>query len=148
MIAKSNLTNKRPAQELVMTRIFEVPRSRVFEAWIDQKRVAQWWGPKGFTNPLYELDSRPGGAICIDMTGPDSVVYPMKGVFREITEPERLVLTTSAFEDERGTPLLVVLNAVTFAECEVGTKITLQAVVVKSAPKAAAALDGMEEGRI
>ncbi len=45
-----------------------------------------------------------------------------------------------------GNPQLEVLNTVTFAELSGKTKLTLQAVVVKSAPEVAAALDGLEEG--
>lgn len=137
---------KERQRELIITRVFDAPRDLVFKAWTDPRHVAQWWGPKGFTNPVCELDVRPGGAIRIDMRGPDGVVYPMKGVFHQIVEPERLVLTTSAFEDEAGNPRLEVLNTVTFAEHEGKTKLTLHAVVVKSTPEVAAALDGMEEG--
>ena len=137
---------KERQRELVITRVFDAPRDLVYKAWTDPQHVAQWWGPKGFTNPVCELDVRPGGAIRIDMRGPDGVVYPMKGVFHQIVEPERLVLTTSAFEDEAGNPRLEVLNTVTFAEHDGKTKLTLHAVVVKSTPEVAAALDGMEEG--
>ena len=146
MTAVNNLNMETPERVLVITRIFDAPRELVFKAWTDPKRLAQWWGPKGFTNPICELDVRPGGAIRIDMTGPDGVVYPTKGVFHEIVEPERLVITTSAFEDEDGNPQLEVLNTVTFTEHNGKTKLTLRAVVVKSAPAVAAALAGMEEG--
>ncbi len=131
---------------LVITRVFDAPRELVFKAWTDPKHVAQWWGPKGFTNPVCELDVRPGGAIRIDMRGPDGVLYPMKGVFHEIVEPARLVVTTSALEDEEGNPQLEVLTTVTFAEHNGKTKLTLQAVVVTAAPAAAGALAGMEQG--
>jgi uncharacterized protein YndB with AHSA1/START domain len=73
-------------------------------------------GAKGFTNPVCELDVRPGGGIRIDMRGPDGVVYPMDGVFHGIVEPERLVFTSRAFEKESGKTLIVVHNTVTFAE--------------------------------
>ena len=136
-----------PAErELVITRIFDAPRELVWKAWTDPKRLARWWGPNGFTNPVCELDVRPGGAIRIDMTGPDGVLYPIRGVFHEIVEPERLVFTTSAFEDGEGNPQLEVLNTVIFAELGGKTKLALKAVVVKSAPEVAGALAGMEEG--
>ncbi len=137
-----------PAQKqaLVITRVFDAPRDLVFKAWTDPQYVAQWWGPKGFTNPVCELDVRPGGAIRIDMRAPDGVTYPMKGVFHEIVAPERLVFTSSALEDDEGNPQLEVLTTVTFAEHNGKTKLTLEAVVVKATPAAAAALDGMELG--
>ncbi len=147
MATRGSSPAQKPAEPvLVITRVFDAPRELVFKAWTDPKRVAQWWGPKGFTNPVCELDVRPGGAIRIDMRGPDGVLYPMKGVFHEIVEPERLVVTTSALEDEEGNPQLEVLTTVTFAEHNGKTKLTLQAVVVKAAPAAAGALSGMELG--
>lgn len=133
-------------KEVTITRIFDAPPELVFKAWTDPTLVAQWWGPKGFTNAVCEFNVLPGGSIRIDMRGPDGVVYPMKGIFHEIVKPERIVLTTSAFEDKEGNPLLEVLNTVTFAEQDGKTKLTLHAVVVKSGPEVAPALDGMEDG--
>ena len=70
----------------------------------------------------------------------------MKGVFHEIVEPERLVLTTGAFEDEAGTPRLQVLIPVTYADHHGKTTPTLRAAVVRPTPRVASALAGMEEG--
>jgi uncharacterized protein YndB with AHSA1/START domain len=133
-------------RELVITRVFDAPRELVFKAWIDPGQVAQWWGLKGFTNAIYDWDARPGGAIRSDMIGPNGDVYPMKGVFREIAEPERLVFTTSAIEDEKGNPGLENLNTVTFAEHNGKTTLTLHVIVIKVTPGAARALAGMEQG--
>ncbi|HYP39949.1 MAG TPA: SRPBCC domain-containing protein [Chloroflexia bacterium] len=131
---------------LTLERIIDAPRELVFRAWTDPKQVAQWWGPRHFTNPVCELDVRPGGAILIHMTGPDGTVYPMTGTFDEIVDSERLVMTTSAFEDEEGNPQLEDITTVTFAEHEGKTKLTVHAVVTKAAPAAEGALAGMEEG--
>lgn len=133
-------------RELVITRILDAPRSLVFKAWTKPEHVAQWWSPKGFTNPICELDVRPGGAIRIDMRSPDGTVYTMRGVFHEIDEPARLVFTSSALEDEAGVPGLEVRNTVTFTEVDGKTKITMHAVVLKVVPTAAGALAGMEAG--
>ena len=81
------------ARELVITRVFDAPLSFAFRVWTSPKHVAQWWGPHGFTNPVCELDARPGSAIRIHMCGPDGTVYPMTGVYQEVVEPERLVFT-------------------------------------------------------
>ena len=142
-----SLTNAATGQqELVLTRIFDAPRELVFKAWTDPARMAQWWGPKYFTNPVCELDVRPGGAILIHMQGPDGVVYPMSGVFHEIVEPERLVFTSRALEDEAGNALLEVTTIATFEEHTGKTKLTVREVVVKAEPGAEGALAGMEEG--
>jgi uncharacterized protein YndB with AHSA1/START domain len=137
-------------QELVLTRILGAPRGLVFKVWTDAKQVARWWGPRGFSNPVCEWEPRPGGLIRIDMRGPNGNIYPMKGVFHEIVEPERLVFTSTAMEDEHGKPLLEILNAITFEDFNGLTKLTLHAVLVtkdfKITPQVAAALAGMEQG--
>ncbi|HEX9990599.1 MAG TPA: SRPBCC domain-containing protein [Chloroflexia bacterium] len=133
-------------QTLTLERIIDAPRELVFRAWTDPKQVAQWWGPKYFTNPVCELDARPGGAILIHMAGPDGVVYPTKGTFDEIVEPERLVMTISAIGDEDGNFQLEDITTVTFAEHEGKTKLTVHAVVTRATPAAEGALAGMEQG--
>lgn len=145
MSARKNPVKQSGEQTLVIRRVLGAPRSRVFTAWTDPKQVAQWWGPHGFTNPVCELDVRPGGAIRIDMRGPDGTVYPMTGVYREIVEPERLVFTSAA-RDGAGKPLFEVLNTLTFAEQGGKTTLALQARVVKATPEAAPYLAGMEAG--
>jgi uncharacterized protein YndB with AHSA1/START domain len=104
-------------REITITRTFNAPRALVFKAWTDGKALAQWWGPKGFTNPVCEIDARVGGAIRIHMRSPDGSVYPMKGEFREIVAPERLVFTNIAI-DAAGNPIIEGLTTVTFAERE------------------------------
>jgi len=132
-------------RELVFTRVLSAPRSRVFTAWTDPKHVAPWWGPHGFTNPVCELDARPGGAIRIHTRGPDGTVYPMTGVYQEIVEPERFVFTSAAL-DKEGNPLFEVLNTVTFAEQGGKTTQTLRARAVKTTAEGAPYLEGMEAG--
>jgi len=144
MAAKSS-AQAEPDQQLTIERILDAPRELVFKAWTDPKHVEQWWGPKGFTTPVCELDLRPGGAILIHMRGPDGRVYPMTGVYQEVVEPERLVFTSSAL-DEEGHPLFEVLTTVTLAEQGAKTKQTLQARVLNRTAKAAPHLAGMEVG--
>jgi len=131
--------------ELITTRVFDAPRELVFQAWTDPERLARWWGPKGFTNPVCEVDVRPGGAIRIHMRAPDGTVYPMTGVFREVSEPEKLVFTSSAL-DQNGQPMFEILNTVTFAAEGDTTKLTVHARVTNPKPGAAQHLAGMEQG--
>ena len=51
-------TTTGPARELTLIRIFDAPRSLVFQAWTDPELLAKWWGPKTFTNPVCEFDAR------------------------------------------------------------------------------------------
>jgi uncharacterized protein YndB with AHSA1/START domain len=139
-------TASRQVGELLLTRVFHAPRGRVFRAWTDPGRLAQWWGPKGFSSPECELDPRPGGAIRILMRGPDGTEVPVAGVFREVMEPEDLVFVSTAYEDARGYPRLEVLYTVTFAERNGDTTLTLDARILQAAPELAAAVAGMEQG--
>src|ERR1700733_4011477 len=125
-------------KELVLTRIFNAPRERVFKAFTDPKQLAKWWGPRGFTTPICEMDLRPDGFRRIVMRSPDGVDYPLTGTFREIVENERIVLTDSVAEhnpewhatvnknrpnDKGGLPDL--LWTLTFEDLNGQTKITI-----------------------
>jgi uncharacterized protein YndB with AHSA1/START domain len=132
-------------RELVITRIFDAPRGLVFKAWTDPEHLAQWWGPKGFTAPICEMEGRTGGALRILMRGPDGAEYPMTGVIREIVEPERLVFTSVAM-DEDGKRLLEGVTTVTFAEQGAKTKLTLHTRAVGLVADAARKLEGMDAG--
>jgi len=136
-------------REINLTRTYDAPRELVFRAFTDARLLAEWFGPNMFTNPVCEVDARPGGAILIHMRGPDGIGYPCRGLFKEISAPERLVFTTSAFEDQDGHAIVEILNTVTLSERNGKTELRLQAVVVKmvkSTPEIAAALDGWQEG--
>jgi uncharacterized protein YndB with AHSA1/START domain len=78
-------------REIVTTRVFDAPPELVWKAWTDPQHVAQWWGPRGFTNTIQEMDVRPGGVWRLVMHGPDGTDYPNKIVYIEVVEPERLV---------------------------------------------------------
>src|SRR5438445_727774 len=110
-------------RELVTTRVFDAPRDLVFKAWTDPKQMAQWFPPKDFTAPVCELDVRPGGAIRINMRGPDGSVFPGKGVFREVVPSERLVFTFEGEGPQHIPPL--VLMAVVFEAQGARTKLTI-----------------------
>lgn len=134
-----------PQRDFVVRRAFDAPRDLVFEAWTEPKHMKQWWGPRIFTNNVAEMDVRPGGAYRLVMRGGNGVEYPMTGVFREIVKPERLVFFSAAL-DEEGKPLFEGTNTVTFSEQGGKTTLTMVARVIKSTPKAARNLDGMEIG--
>ncbi|MGH7442213.1 MAG: SRPBCC domain-containing protein [bacterium] len=131
--------------ELVLSRTFNAKRALVFKAWLQPKQLAQWWAPDGFTNPVCELDPRPGGAILVHMKGPGDEVYPMKGSYVEIDAPNRLVFTTWA-EDEDGSLLLKNQAIVVFEDEGDKTRLTLHVRVTEAKSKANAMLDGMSIG--
>jgi len=80
------------AEALVLTRIFDAPPATVFRLWSDPARVKEWWHPKDFTTPVFEMDFREGGAYryCIRSKGQDGWAH---GVYREIDAPHRIVMS-------------------------------------------------------
>jgi uncharacterized protein YndB with AHSA1/START domain len=132
-------------REITITRIFNAPRATVFKAWTDPKILAQWWGPKGFTNPRCEFDARVGGIIRVDMRAPDGAIYPMGGEVREIVPPERLVFTNNALDTD-GNPIIEGFTTVTFAEQGGKTTLTLRTRGTAIAEIAVKYLQGMEMG--
>ena len=133
-------------KELTLSRVFDASRERVWEAWTDPKLLAQWWGPQGFTNPVCEVDARPGGAILIHMSG-FGMLAPMTGIFKEVVKPERLVFTNNAyFEVPPVKPLIEGITTVTFEDLGGKTKVTVHNGILRALPEAAQALEGMEPG--
>jgi uncharacterized protein YndB with AHSA1/START domain len=131
--------------EVHFTRVYDAPRGLVFKAWTDPRHMAQWWGPRGFTNPVCELDVRVGGVILIHMRAPDGTVYPMTGTFQEVVEPERLVFIAVARDDD-GHALLEGLVTVTFEEHGGKTTLAVHETAVGFAAVAEQMLAGMETG--
>jgi uncharacterized protein YndB with AHSA1/START domain len=81
-------------REIVITRVFDAPRTVVFEAWTTAERLAQWWDPNRVPLAVCEIDLRPGGAFRFVNHGPDGANHPFAGIYREIVPPTRLVFTT------------------------------------------------------
>jgi len=80
-------------REIVSTRVFDVPRRLVFEAWTKPEHVKRWYGLRVLTMTVCEIDLRPGGAYRYVLRGPDGTDYAFSGVYREIVPPSRLVYT-------------------------------------------------------
>jgi uncharacterized protein YndB with AHSA1/START domain len=74
---------------------------RVFAAFVEPEKLGEWWGPSGFSSPSLDLDARAGGPYRITMQPPDGEAFHLRGEFREIDVPRRLVYT---FEWEEPVP--------------------------------------------
>jgi len=127
-----------------IVRVFDAPRALVWQAWTDPKMMAQWFGPRGFTSTVPELDLRVGGALRIVMHGHGND-YPMIGTFLEIVAPERLVFSSAAIDND-GNRLLEGETTVSFTEKAGKTTLTLKAHAVGLVPIAAQMLAGMNAG--
>ncbi len=131
---------------LVITRTFDAPRKLVWKAWTEPEQMQKWWGPHSFTNPVCEMDVRPGGAILIHMQGPEGPAMPMKGVFQEVIPPEKLVFTASAMHDEMGEPGFESFMTVTFTEQGRKTTIRIETYFTRMKPQWEFAATGQKAG--
>ncbi|MEZ5993200.1 MAG: SRPBCC family protein [Planctomycetota bacterium] len=88
-------------RSIVVSRTFDAPRSRVWEAFTKPEHMDKWWGPDGFTNQTHEMDFRVGGSWKYTMVGPDGKKFPNYTEYTQIVEPELIAYRqgTSA-EDE------------------------------------------------
>jgi uncharacterized protein YndB with AHSA1/START domain len=89
--SKNNPTENTADREIVITRVFDAPRELVWQAFTDPEHVVKWWGPRGFTTTIEEMNVKPGGVWRHVMHGPDGTDYPNKSVFTEVEYPERIV---------------------------------------------------------
>ena len=85
----------------VISREFDAPRERVWQAWTEPERLKQWFSPKGFSVIAAKLDLRPGGTYHYGMRMPDGKEMWGKWLIREVTRPERLVFINT-FSDPQG----------------------------------------------
>jgi len=88
-------------RELVLTRLIDVPREKLWRCWTEPKLMVQWFTPAPWKTVHVETDLRPGGASYIVMKGPEGQEVPNRGVYLEVVKNERLVFTdayTGAWE--------------------------------------------------
>ena len=132
MVAGKSEVTDTADREIVIARVFDASRELVFKAWTDPEHVAQWWGPRGFTNTIKEMDVRPGGVWRLVMHGPDGVDYPNKIVFIEVVKPERLVYTHGGDGEDEQAPFHV---TVTFEVQGSKTRVTMRSLFATAAER-------------
>jgi len=124
MAATAPATRPTAQHELVITRTFDAPRALAFKAWSAPEHMVRWLGPKDYTAPHCTMDFRVGGAYRACIRSPEGKEYWMRGIYREIAAPERLVFTFAWEEEgERGRENLV---TITFAEQGGKTRMTFR----------------------
>lgn len=112
-------------RELVLERVLNAPREKLFRCWTDPKLIVQWFTPPPFKTIKAVMDVRAGGASCITMQAPDGTEFPNPGIYLEVVPNEKLVFTdayTSAWEPS-GKPFMT--GILTFEDAGPGkTKYT------------------------
>lgn len=89
------------SREIAVNRLLDAPNELVFEVWTEPGHVVHWWGPKGFTNTIQEMEVKPGGVWRFVMHGPDGYDYDNRIIFIEVIKPSLLVYIHGAdMEDD------------------------------------------------
>jgi uncharacterized protein YndB with AHSA1/START domain len=110
-------------REIVMTRVFDAPRRLVFDAFSKPELLRRWFGPRGWSLEVCEVDLRVGGGFRFVLHDSSGRKLGMRGVYREIVAPERSVHMES-FDDYPGE------SQVTAVFLEQGGKTKLTAAVL------------------
>jgi uncharacterized protein YndB with AHSA1/START domain len=131
-------------REIAMTRVFDAPRSLVFDAFTKPELLKRWLGVRGgWTFAVCEVDLKVGGAYRYVWRGPKGQEMGMGGVFREIVRPERVVCTEkfdeSWYEGEA-------VDTMTFAERNGKTTATTTVLYVSKAVRDAVIKSPMDTG--
>jgi uncharacterized protein YndB with AHSA1/START domain len=141
MMTKLNVIAEPGKHDILITRDFNAPRELVFKALTDPALVPQWWGPRGVTTVVDQMEVKPGGVwryVQRDANGE----YGFHGVYHSITSPERLIFT---FEFE-GMPGHVLLETVTLEENNGKTTLKDLSVFQSIADRDGMIASGMESG--
>jgi uncharacterized protein YndB with AHSA1/START domain len=89
-------------EAFVISRVFDAPRERVWQAWTQAEQLKQWWGPRGFKVHTCKVDLHPGGIFHYGMTAPDGSDVWGKFSYREIAAPKKLVFIVSFSDSKAG----------------------------------------------
>ena len=128
-------------REIVLTRVFDAPRTLVFDAFTKPELLRQWFGPRGWSLVVADVDLKVGGTFRFMLRGPDGNDLGMRGIWREIIAPERSIHMES-FDDYPGE------SQVTTVLTEQQEKTTVTATIIYPSKEIRDAVlnSGMEHG--
>jgi uncharacterized protein YndB with AHSA1/START domain len=129
-------------REIRIERSFDAPRDLVFATYTNPELIPEWWGPRGTTTIVDEMDPRTGGRWRFVMRNPDGSETAFRGAYREVTPPERIVQT---FEWE---PMAghVSVETATFEDLGDRTKVTTVSIFHTPEERDGMLESGMEGG--
>jgi uncharacterized protein YndB with AHSA1/START domain len=128
-------------REIVLTRVFDAPRRLVFDAFTKPELLKRWFGPRGWSLVVCEVDLKVGGKWRFVLRGPDGKDMGMSGVYREIMAPDRSVHTES-FDDFPGESLVTTV----LVEDRGRTTLTATVLYPSQEVRDAVIKSGMEHG--
>jgi uncharacterized protein YndB with AHSA1/START domain len=129
-------------REIAATRVFDAPRRLVYEAHTNPKHLPNWMlGPEGWTMPVCEIDLRPGGTWHFVWRKADGSEMAMRGTYKEVVPPEKVVTTESWGGDWPET-----INTLTLTEKDGKTILTSTILYPSKEARDAALKTGMKQG--
>ncbi len=141
--------SEQPTQEaaiptIEITRVFNAPLALVWEVWTNPVHVKEWFGPHGFTTPLYESDLRTGGVMRYHMRAPNGAVFPSEGRYEEVVPHERIVVVGSV--EIAGDTAFTARTDVRFSEANGRTTVEIRQTYTNVSPIGRQAIGGADEG--
>ena len=134
----------RSDREILITRVFDAPRTLVFDCMSKPELVQRWLlGPPGWTMPVCEIDLRVGGRYRYVWRAPDGTEMGMGGVYREIVPPERIVQTELFDQDWTGGETV---GTAVLTEKDSRTTLTITVLYSSKEARDGALRSGMTEG--
>jgi uncharacterized protein YndB with AHSA1/START domain len=131
-------------REIMMTRVFDAPRSMVFDAHTKPDLIKRWLlGPEGWSMPVCEVDLKVGGKYRYVWRHSDGREMGMGGVYREVVRPERLVSTELFDEDWTGGEAV---GTLTLTEQDGKTTLTQTMLYASKEVRDSVLKSGMEQG--
>jgi len=128
-------------REILLQRVFNAPRWMVFEALTKPEHLKHWYGPRSCPLVEAEVDLRVGGAWVYTLRRPGGGTMVMRGVYREIAPPDRIV-STESFDDYPGESL----HTLTLAEQNGATTVEVRVLYPSQKARDAVLAHGMEQG--
>jgi uncharacterized protein YndB with AHSA1/START domain len=128
-------------RQIVLTRVFDAPRALVFDAFTKPELLKRWFGPRGWSLIVCEMDLRVGGQFCFVLRSPEGNQMGIRGTYREIDPPHRSV-HTERFDDLAGES--EVMTELT--ECEGKTVLTATITYTSQEIRDTIIKSGMEHG--
>lgn len=121
------MTTAKPEKtlEILTSRVFPIAREHLFDAFADPDKLAQWWGPHGFTNTVHRFEFQPGGEWHITMRNSDGQDFLNHSTFEAVNAPEEIRFFHHG-------PIHAFTMIMTYSETEDGTRLTWRMLFEKS----------------
>ncbi|MCV0394817.1 MAG: SRPBCC family protein [Rhizobiaceae bacterium] len=115
------------SRELVLTRLLDAPRDKLYRCWTEPELMEQWFAPKPWKVTDVKTDVRTGGGNSFTMRGPEGEAFPSEGVYLEIVPNEKIVFTDAYTRAWQPSAKPFFTGIITFADEDGKTRYTARA---------------------